>query len=407
MSSISAPHRRALSNIGGTLKSRGDPKLVACFERAWLRARKESADELTHGFHTYPARMHPSLANEILVSLALSEARVLDPFCGSGTTLVEARRQGLRCAGVDLNPLALRVASVKSRTVTSAMRTHVEECAESVSRASEERVRAKAPSRAPLSPHDIKLYAPHVLRELAGLLTEIQSVEDEDTRQFLEIVFSSMAIKFSQQKADTSREQSEKKIGRLVPTRFFLRKTLELCERLGALNDASPTDGPTPSLYVGDARKLPQVLPRGHRYDLVLSSPPYGGTYDYHAHHRLRLAWLQIKGGQFEKHEVGSRRRLSQDPKGAGQWDREMLDVLKAIVARLYTRGAHAPLIVFVMGDGHVGGRRIPADKQLEFLAHEAGLECVAVSSETREDWQGGPARKEHLIALRLATSGA
>lgn len=409
MSSNSAPHRRALSNIGGTLSSRGDPELVACFERAWMRAREESADELTHGFHTYPARMHPALANEILGSLAHPQARVLDPFCGSGTTLVEARRRGFRAAGVDLNPLALRVASVKTRVLSATMRDELNRCAENVARASEERVRQKAPSRAPLSPHDVKLYAPHVLRELAGLLAEIQSVEHEETRHLLEIVFSSMAIKFSQQKADTSREQSEKKIGRFVPTRFFLRKTGELCERLGDFADACPAEAeaPAPSLYAGDARRLPQVLPRGHRYDLVLSSPPYGGTYDYHAHHRLRLAWLQIRGNQFEKHEVGARRRLSQAPRGAGHWDQEMLDVLHAISARLYTRGPAEPLIILVMGDGHVGGKRVPADTQLEKLAAQAGLSCVAVSSETREDWQGGPARKEHLIALRQAGSAS
>ena len=103
MSSNSAPHRRALSNIGGTLSSRGDPELVACFERAWMRAREESADELTHGFHTYPARMHPALANEILGSLAHPQARVLDPFCGSGTTSTVARAWNRRSATIEFS----------------------------------------------------------------------------------------------------------------------------------------------------------------------------------------------------------------------------------------------------------------------------------------------------------------
>lgn len=405
MSPPASPHRRALSNVGGTLSSRGEPELVACFERAWLRARDESADALTHAFHTYPARMHPAIANELLCSLAHEDTRVLDPFCGSGTTLVEARRKGILSAGVDLNPLALRVAAVKSKDLSSQSKTQLEEHAQAVARASEERVRAKAPSRAPLSPRDVKLYAPHVLRELAGLLSEIQALPDEATKSFLEVVFSSITIKFSQQKADTSTEQLEKKIGRFVPTRFFLRKALELCERLAELHAQCPPHAAEPSLYQGDARRLPQILPRGHRYDLVLCSPPYGGTYDYHQHHRLRLAWLGLKDAPFAKHEVGARRHLSQATAGARQWDGELVDVLRAISTRLYTRGKREPLIVFVIGDGHVGGKRVPADTQLERLADQAGLRCVAVCSETRVDWQGGPARKEHLVAMRLAAS--
>ena len=40
-------------------------------------------------------------------------SRVWDPFCGSGTVLLEARHQGLDAIGVDLNPLAVAIANAK------------------------------------------------------------------------------------------------------------------------------------------------------------------------------------------------------------------------------------------------------------------------------------------------------
>ena len=56
--------------------------------------------------HPYPARFIPELP-----ALALDCLRpngpVLDPFCGSGTTLVEAMRRGQQAVGVDLNPIAV------------------------------------------------------------------------------------------------------------------------------------------------------------------------------------------------------------------------------------------------------------------------------------------------------------
>jgi tRNA G10 N-methylase Trm11 len=42
---------------------------------------------------------------------------ILDPFCGSGTALVEARANGLRAVGVDLNPLAVSVSNVPIHVV--------------------------------------------------------------------------------------------------------------------------------------------------------------------------------------------------------------------------------------------------------------------------------------------------
>ncbi|HEX3761720.1 MAG TPA: hypothetical protein VHW23_23640, partial [Kofleriaceae bacterium] len=87
------------------------------------------AESLTHPFHGYPARLHPATAR-VLVELvahgagrgALPGAPVVDPFCGSGTVLVEARAAGAPAVGVDLNPLAVLVAHAKTWTVPAARR---------------------------------------------------------------------------------------------------------------------------------------------------------------------------------------------------------------------------------------------------------------------------------------------
>src|SRR4051812_12200463 len=60
---------------------------------------EEVADSLTHPLHTYPARLHPATAR-ILVDVVghgiHGKHALVDPFCGSGTVLVEARAAGLR-----------------------------------------------------------------------------------------------------------------------------------------------------------------------------------------------------------------------------------------------------------------------------------------------------------------------
>src|SRR3982750_1404959 len=78
------------------------------------------AESLTHPLHSYPARLHPATARilvELVATGAERAAPVVDPFCGSGTSLVEARAAGLRAIGVDLNPLAVLVPRAQTRAV--------------------------------------------------------------------------------------------------------------------------------------------------------------------------------------------------------------------------------------------------------------------------------------------------
>ena len=75
------------------------------------------AESLTHPFHSYPARLHPATARILVEYLAVRDRPVVDPFCGSGTVLVEARALGARALGTDLSPLAVLVARAKTWTV--------------------------------------------------------------------------------------------------------------------------------------------------------------------------------------------------------------------------------------------------------------------------------------------------
>ncbi|MEO0321865.1 MAG: DNA methyltransferase [Myxococcota bacterium] len=397
---MSDRRREPLTNVGGAIETQGDPELSAILGRAWEAASTGEREDpggpadLTHGFHAYPARMPPALARALFEELA--PRRVLDPFCGSGTVLVEARRAGCTATGVDLNPLALQLAAVKTRATTEADRSAFLGTLRSVATASEARVRAREPARAPLRGEDLRLYGPHVLKELAGLLEEIRAARNKRTLAALEMVFSAIVIKVSQQRAETAERLAPKRIRKGLSTEIFARKGEELAARWAAFAEALPPRSAGPTLERGDARALGQVLRPGWTYDLVLTSPPYGGTYDYAAHHRLRAAWLGVRLGGLEAQEIGARRNL-QDRGDRGRWDAELGAALRASAARL---GPHG-LLVLVLGDGQIGDARVPAEDQVAALAPAAGLRPVARASQPRRDWTGGPPRREHLLALQ------
>lgn len=365
--------------------------------QALERAAAGPDESLTHGFHAYPARMHPQIARSVLQAWARPEARLLDPFCGSGTVLVEGMCVHARGTGVDLNPIALRLSEIKCSLRDATTRARFLERLEQVVAASKRRVRGRVRVRAPLNATERGWYEPHVLAELGGLHAEIATVKPKTDRRALQMVLSAIVVKFSRQRAETSLEQVEKRIGKGVVTDFFDRKARELVRRWEAL--AETCGGATPpSLHEGDATQLEQVLPR-QRFELVVSSPPYGGTYDYATHHERRLPWLGINPRQLRQAELGARRNLSERDRAEAvrTWDREVSAMLTSIARVLTPDG----LCVLLLGDGDVGGRRVPADEQLRRLAPSAGLELHAWASAPRLDRRGRDPRSEHLALLR------
>jgi hypothetical protein len=363
---------------------------------ALVRASEDDADTLTHGFHSYPARLHPSIPSLLIDRFADAAGRIVDPFCGSGTVLVEARRRGLPSWGVDLNPVALRVAEVKTDVRSRESIARFTGTLDTVVELAKERVRAKSQARAPLTKEQAARFEGHVLRELAGLHKEIGGVDDERDRRALFVALSAILVKVSKQRSDTDERErgafSTRRMGRFIPTEIFHKKGQELIGRWESLAAASQ-EGPAPRLTLDDARHLPRILPK--KATLIITSPPYAGTYDYAEHHALRAPWLGVTLDAIHEGEIGARRSLV--AAGAvARWDEQVLDVLSALSISLERDG----MALLVVGDGHVGGTRVPADAQLLRLAPVAKLRVIATASAPRLDWRGGADRCEHLVAL-------
>ncbi len=387
--------RRALTNVGGAVRTHGDPKLGAIFASALERTAHEPPDVGTHGFHAWPARMHWALPAAIFEALGVGGSRVLDPFAGGGTVLVEAMRAGALGTGIDLNPLSALVVETKCSLRHERDIDGFLETAASVVEASLERVQTRTMVTARLSRDDAALYAPHVLKELAGLLAEIDSVEGERDRRALAAIFSSLVVKLSKKKADTSEEIVDKRLRKGLASELFARKAEELSRRWQELRAHAPRDAEEPRLFTGDVRRAPDLLGSSYRADLVLTSPPYGGTYDYHAHHALRLAWLELDDRAFARGELGARRSL-RGPDAQRRFDAEVGQMLTSIRRVVRDDG----LVVLVVGDAELGRQRISPIAQLDALAARAGLSLIAGASEEKPDFRGGPPREEHVLGL-------
>lgn len=81
-----------------------------------LDIRVGSVTPNTHGFHKYPAKFIPQIPGWA-IRRYLGDSKdnlIIDPFSGSGTTLVEATLSGNSAIGVDIDPLSVLIAKVKT-----------------------------------------------------------------------------------------------------------------------------------------------------------------------------------------------------------------------------------------------------------------------------------------------------
>jgi hypothetical protein len=382
----------------GTIRAWGDPKLGPALVHA-LEVQSDGR-QLSHGFHSYPARMHPDTAERALT--LLGGKRVLDPFCGSGTVLVEAVRRGAQGFGVDASPLAQLVAAAKTwHGARRELVTHARAITEDVLAEGKAARRSgfRTPERKANPRRDDALrpwIQPHVRAELEALLLRVNEAPLE-LRVVLRAVLSSILVKVSKRASDTRGEVVERTIGRGQAARLFSDKAEELARGLEELWRQAGKATPSPRLYLGDARALPKEIAAGS-IDTIVTSPPYAGTYDYLENQRLRLAFLELDETTLAKAEIGARR-----DRGQRTFRNDVAKVFEEI-ARVLTPNGRAALLV---GDSLADGVAIRADNWVQTGANTAGLKVLAGASAPRaalgavEQRAFSPRRKEeHLIVV-------
>jgi hypothetical protein len=383
---------------------------------------RETAETLTHPFHTYPARLHPATARVLVDFIGADPARTMtrgplvDPFCGSGTVLVEARAGGLRAIGVDLNPLAVLVARAKTWTVPPRRRHELQKVAHGIAsaaiaagkaarRAGAEQAQLRGPAGFDPNARNRRLarwFAPHVRRELELIAHTIDELRasDAELADVLLACLSAILYKVSSRTSDTDATWVERHVARGAAARLFAQRADLL---VAGLADLSRQHGSPAEVHELDARKLGDVVPDGGACGIV-TSPPYAGTYDYAEHQRLRFDFLGLRHRALDEGEIGSRRAFEDDaPAAYRAWQAALAQTVSTI-ARALAPGRAAALVI---GDSVARGRALYAlDDLREALSSDLVLEAWA--SQERP-MLGGPERRafgdrpkaEHAVVLR------
>ncbi len=263
-----------------------------------------------HRLHPYLGKFVPQLVELFLRRFFKVGDTILDPFGGSGTTLVEANALGMKALGIELSPFNCMVIEAKTRRHDLALLRR--EVADACRRVEDFSRQGKGSGLLPLVPRPGSFaseseylnawIAPQALQQLLFYRSIIPDYRNQD---LLKVILSRTARSCRLvPHYDLARPKKPLKPGEeyycpkhrrmcqplsdgLKYFRRYSRDTVSRIEEFDRLRthrrDACATAA-TATVLQGDARTTP--LPEGVLLDGVFTSPPYVGMIDYHEQHR-------------------------------------------------------------------------------------------------------------------------
>ena len=255
----------------------------------------------THGLHEYRGKFFPQLVRALInVARLPKDAIVLDPMCGSGTSLVEARLSGRRCYGLDINPLSAFISDVKCAALT--LRASALVGAYNTLREELDAPARRDLGRSACLSKDDRVYlgrwfASKTLVELDQVESAIRCLPTKPLRNFYQVCLSNILRSVSWQKNDDLRVRREV-IGLAAGETIarFLAEALRSTKTVAAfLAEHGPVGAHGHVVRKADARRAAAVLPKlVGKVNAVITSPPYATALPYIDTDRLNLIYLEL-----------------------------------------------------------------------------------------------------------------
>lgn len=275
-------------------------------------------ERATHSIHTYTAKLIPNipyffLNNSFFVS---NNSKVLDPFCGSGTVLLEAKLAGLNSFGSDANPLARLITRVKCNNYD---RKKLELVKNQLKKDLEDN--SLINNFIGNKSFDF-WFEKHIQNQLNSIKVAISNIKEVKYKEFYLLCFSNCVRKVSKadsrisvpvkinpdRYADGSKLKisSIKKLEELKTINVFDKFFKVVNQNIKRIDNKSfiSSNKKIGKLVSEDSRNL-NVL-KDNSIDLILTSPPYAGAQKYIRASSLNLFWLGYNSlGELDKLNIG------------------------------------------------------------------------------------------------------
>jgi site-specific DNA-methyltransferase (cytosine-N4-specific) len=266
-------------------------------EKDWSAIKDSSSKELTHDIHPYFAKFSPEIPCYLIREYTEEGDVVLDPFSGSGTTLVESLSLGRNAIGVDANPLACLIAKVKTTKLQDGDRRLAREVISDISTDvnslyGQQNLLGKSfeEPEIPEFHNRDDWFNKNVQKELAVIKRRIEEVQNERVCDVLRIAFSRIIVGVSNQDSESRYTQVENNVDNKECLERFTERANYILDKLRSLETEVP-ESVEAEIYNEDSREMESVP--SDCADFVVTSPPYLNSWDYGLYHKFQVKPLE------------------------------------------------------------------------------------------------------------------
>jgi hypothetical protein len=241
-------------------------------------------------FNKYPTRYIPQVPRWGILNYSTEGDYVLDPFCGSGTTLVEAMLNGRNAISVDIDPFARLLTRVKTTKFTENDLTCLDQTVINI-HANINNLTPKI--QFPEIPSIHKWFSVENTNKLAILKSLIDLVENENAQAYLLIVFASIIRRCSNAESVSPKPYISTRFPKDPDDPFAVFFEVDALYRPAIesfKDDTENKDVENIFIHSNDAREIKC----SQSVSLAITSPPYINAYDYVRILKFENMWLGL-----------------------------------------------------------------------------------------------------------------
>jgi DNA modification methylase len=342
----------------------------------------------THCFHPYPAMMIPQVTGRLIEKYGSEAELLFDPYCGAGTSLVEAELRGIRSIGTDLNPLARLISRAKTREIKLQELDMYIKSISDLTFNLRFAVKSIEDAQVPAFMNIDYWFAKDVQKKLAIIKQFIEKIGDEDIEDFFKVAFSETVRECSWTRNGEFKlfRMKEKQMSEFDPDVFGLMESKLSRNRAGLKSFMEAKNGEAVPVICqfNTVNGIPSDIIHPETVDIVVTSPPYGDsrtTVAYGQFSRLANQWLGVEkasnidnllmGGKpmkklFEFESSSLREAIDKiaekDSKRVQDVTSFYADYQRSInnVSKVVRKGGH---VCYVVGNRRVKGVTLPTDE--------------------------------------------
>jgi len=271
---------------------------------------------LTHCFHSYPAMMIPQVAARLLDKYGKNANLLFDPYCGTGTSLVEANVRNINAVGTDLNPLARLIAKAKTTPINiQTLDLYLKEFNDWIF-SLRFGIKKNVSFVIPRFDNIDYWFTKDVQIKLAILKHYIDHIDNEPIKDFFLVAFSETVRESSLTRNGEFKlyRISEKNLKSFNPDVYGIIENKLSRNRKGLIEFLNnKKNNSTSKIYsFNTVFKIPKGILPDNSVDIVVTSPPYGDsrtTVAYGQFSRLASQWLGFEeASKLDKELMGGKR---------------------------------------------------------------------------------------------------